>query len=167
MYYEIRSLYLVTCKYSWATFTLKYSNPEAIFTFLYLWILMLYALVSHMKLEKCCFPMTKEWLGWSMLIPYWKKTSMLVVCIAYSSPILFAWRLTPQDVARSWHKNSVEGILSKQPEGRIRILPSPYLCLPLMSIVKIARWVQIPDKICSYLYVIMKCLQLKFKRYLL
>ncbi|XP_062191768.1 probable E3 ubiquitin-protein ligase XBOS35 isoform X1 [Phragmites australis] len=47
--------------------------------------------------------------------------------------------LTPLMVARSWHKNSVEGILSKQPEGRVRILPSPYLCLPLMSIVKIAR----------------------------
>ena len=63
-----------------------------------------------------------------------------------SSPLLFAWRLTPRDVARSWHKNSVEGILSKQPEGRIRILPSPYLCLPLMSIVKIARWVQYQTK---------------------
>lgn len=47
--------------------------------------------------------------------------------------------LTPLMVARSWHKNNVEGILSKQPEGRIRILPSPYLSLPLMSIVKIVR----------------------------
>ncbi|KAL6638754.1 hypothetical protein ACP70R_023613 [Stipagrostis hirtigluma subsp. patula] len=47
--------------------------------------------------------------------------------------------LTPLMVARSWHKSSVEGILSKQPESRMRILPSPYLCLPLMSIVKIAR----------------------------
>ncbi|OEL17649.1 putative E3 ubiquitin-protein ligase XBOS35 [Dichanthelium oligosanthes] len=47
--------------------------------------------------------------------------------------------MTPRDVACSWHKSSVQGILSKQPEGRIRILPSPYLCLPLMSIVKIAR----------------------------
>lgn len=47
--------------------------------------------------------------------------------------------LTPLLVARSWHKTSIEGILSKQPENRMRILPSPYLCLPLMSIVKIAR----------------------------
>ncbi|KAL6842232.1 hypothetical protein ACP4OV_027880 [Aristida adscensionis] len=47
--------------------------------------------------------------------------------------------LTPLMVARSWHKSSVEGVLSKQPETRMRILPSPHLCLPLMSIVKIAR----------------------------
>ncbi|KAL6659147.1 hypothetical protein ACP70R_003187 [Stipagrostis hirtigluma subsp. patula] len=47
--------------------------------------------------------------------------------------------LTPLMVARSWHKSSVEGILSKPPESRMRILPSPYLCLPLMSILKIAR----------------------------
>ncbi|KAL5221066.1 hypothetical protein ABZP36_025779 [Zizania latifolia] len=47
--------------------------------------------------------------------------------------------LTPLMVARSWHKNSIEGILSKQPGPRIRILPSSYLSLPLMSIVKIAR----------------------------
>ncbi|KAM0847084.1 hypothetical protein ACQ4PT_055249 [Festuca glaucescens] len=47
--------------------------------------------------------------------------------------------LTPLMVARSWHKTSAEGILSKHPEGRVRILPSPYLSLPLMSIVKIAR----------------------------
>ncbi|CAD6247195.1 unnamed protein product [Miscanthus lutarioriparius] len=53
--------------------------------------------------------------------------------------VLFAAKLTPLLVARSWHKTSIEGILSKQPENRMRILPSPYLCLPLMSIVKIAR----------------------------
>lgn len=46
---------------------------------------------------------------------------------------------TPLMVARSWHKNWLEGILSKQPEGRTRVLPSPYLALPLMSIVRIAR----------------------------
>ncbi|KAF0900983.1 hypothetical protein E2562_037164 [Oryza meyeriana var. granulata] len=47
--------------------------------------------------------------------------------------------LTPLMVARSWHKNSVEGILTKWPEVPVRILPSSYLSLPLMSIVKIAR----------------------------
>ncbi|CAA6671038.1 unnamed protein product [Spirodela intermedia] len=47
--------------------------------------------------------------------------------------------LTPLMVARSWHRNWLESILSKQPEGRARILPSPYLSLPLMSVVKIAR----------------------------
>ncbi|KAG9456051.1 hypothetical protein H6P81_000559 [Aristolochia fimbriata] len=45
---------------------------------------------------------------------------------------------TPLMVARSWHRHWLEGILSKQPEAR-RVLPSPYLSLPLMSVVKIAR----------------------------
>jgi E3 ubiquitin-protein ligase XBAT32/33 len=47
--------------------------------------------------------------------------------------------LTPLMVARSWHKSSVEGILTKRSEVPVRILPSSYLSLPLMSIVKIAR----------------------------
>ncbi|KAL5973906.1 putative E3 ubiquitin-protein ligase xbos32 [Asimina triloba] len=42
-------------------------------------------------------------------------------------------------VARSWCRHGLEGILSKQPEGRPQLLPSPFLSLPLMSIVKIAR----------------------------
>ncbi|XP_008794404.2 probable E3 ubiquitin-protein ligase XBOS32 isoform X2 [Phoenix dactylifera] len=46
---------------------------------------------------------------------------------------------TPLMVARSWHRNWLEGILSKQVESQIHILPSPYLCLPLMSIMRIAR----------------------------
>ncbi|KAK3005580.1 hypothetical protein RJ639_017265 [Escallonia herrerae] len=46
---------------------------------------------------------------------------------------------TPLMVARSWHRESLEGILSTQPERRIPLLPSSYLCLPLMSIVQIAR----------------------------
>ncbi|XP_030523570.1 probable E3 ubiquitin-protein ligase XBOS32 isoform X2 [Rhodamnia argentea] len=46
---------------------------------------------------------------------------------------------TPLMVARSWHRNWLEEILSTQPEGRTRILPSPYISLPLMSIVSIAR----------------------------
>ncbi|AQK55919.1 probable E3 ubiquitin-protein ligase XBOS32 isoform X1 [Zea mays] len=46
---------------------------------------------------------------------------------------------TPLMVARSWQRNSVEEILSREPEGRIHTLPSPYLCLPLMSIMNIAR----------------------------
>jgi hypothetical protein len=49
-------------------------------------------------------------------------------------------RLTPLMVARSWHINGLDGILSKQPQTRIHVLPSPYLSLPLMSIVKIARY---------------------------
>lgn len=46
---------------------------------------------------------------------------------------------TPLMVARSWHRNWLEEILSTQPEGRSNISPLPYLSLPLMSIVKIAR----------------------------
>ncbi|XP_072962887.1 probable E3 ubiquitin-protein ligase XBOS35 isoform X1 [Typha angustifolia] len=46
---------------------------------------------------------------------------------------------TPLMVARSWHKYWLEGLLSKQPDGRMHVVPSPYLSLPLMSIVKIAR----------------------------
>ncbi|GAV71233.1 Ank_2 domain-containing protein [Cephalotus follicularis] len=48
-------------------------------------------------------------------------------------------RWTPLMVARSWHRNWLEEILSTQPECQSRIFPSPYLSLPLMSIVKIAR----------------------------
>ncbi|KAM0943365.1 putative transcription factor C2H2 family [Dioscorea sansibarensis] len=46
---------------------------------------------------------------------------------------------TPLMVARSWHRNWLEGILTRRPEGRLDTLPSPYLSIPLMSIVKIAR----------------------------
>ncbi|KAK1322727.1 putative E3 ubiquitin-protein ligase XBOS32 [Acorus calamus] len=46
---------------------------------------------------------------------------------------------TPLMVARSWHRNWLEGILSKRPEGRVQVLPSSYLSIPLMSIMKIAR----------------------------
>ncbi|WOL13495.1 putative E3 ubiquitin-protein ligase XBOS32 [Canna indica] len=46
---------------------------------------------------------------------------------------------TPLMVARSWHKNWLESILRKEPEGQIAVLPSKHLSLPLMSIVKIAR----------------------------
>ncbi|XP_068651694.1 probable E3 ubiquitin-protein ligase XBOS32 isoform X2 [Aristolochia californica] len=45
---------------------------------------------------------------------------------------------TPLMVARSWHRHWLEGILNKKPEAR-RVLPSSYLSLPLMSVVKIAR----------------------------
>lgn len=47
--------------------------------------------------------------------------------------------LTPLIVARSWNRECLETILSKPPEGRKQVLPSPYLALPLMSIAKIAR----------------------------
>lgn len=51
-------------------------------------------------------------------------------------------RWTPLMVARSWHRDGLEEILSTDQEGQSQILqslPSPYLSLPLMSIVKIAR----------------------------
>ncbi|KAL4320230.1 hypothetical protein GQ457_18G004520 [Hibiscus cannabinus] len=46
---------------------------------------------------------------------------------------------SPLMVARSWRKNWLEEILTNQPEGQSQALPSPFLSLPLMSIVKIAR----------------------------
>ncbi|XP_058113909.1 probable E3 ubiquitin-protein ligase XBOS32 isoform X2 [Magnolia sinica] len=47
---------------------------------------------------------------------------------------------TPSMVARSWHRNCLNRILNNNnPEGHLNILPSPYISLPLMSIVKIAR----------------------------
>ena len=42
-------------------------------------------------------------------------------------------------VARSWHRTWLEEILSIELGGQPQMLPSPYLSLPLMSIVKIAR----------------------------
>lgn len=50
-------------------------------------------------------------------------------------------------VARSWHRNGLDGILSKQPQTRMHVLPSPYLSLPLMSIVKIARYIYVSFQI--------------------
>lgn len=58
--------------------------------------------------------------------------------------LLFVQRWTALMVARSWHRDGLEEILSTDQEGQSQILqslPSPYLSLPLMSIVKIARWV--------------------------
>lgn len=52
---------------------------------------------------------------------------------------LHVLRWTPLMVARSWHRDGLEEILSARPERQPRPLPSPFLCLPLMSIVKIAR----------------------------
>ncbi|KAJ9162871.1 hypothetical protein P3X46_022613 [Hevea brasiliensis] len=46
---------------------------------------------------------------------------------------------TPLMVAHSWHRNELEEILSIQPEHQPQMSPSPYLSLPLGSIVKIAR----------------------------
>jgi hypothetical protein len=64
------------------------------------------------------------------------RGACITVLSTYS---LLLHRWTPLMVARSWQRNSIEEILSKEPEGRIRTLPSPYLCLPLMSIMNIAR----------------------------
>lgn len=43
-------------------------------------------------------------------------------------------------VARSWHRDWLEEILNKEPgAAATNLVPSPYLTLPLMSIVRIAR----------------------------
>uniref|UniRef100_M4DV71 RING-type E3 ubiquitin transferase n=1 Tax=Brassica campestris TaxID=3711 RepID=M4DV71_BRACM len=49
---------------------------------------------------------------------------------------------TPLMVARSWHRNCLEEVLNpttEQPLSQLPKVPSPFLCLPLMSIVKIAQ----------------------------
>uniref|UniRef100_A0A6N2N4B8 Uncharacterized protein n=1 Tax=Salix viminalis TaxID=40686 RepID=A0A6N2N4B8_SALVM len=50
---------------------------------------------------------------------------------------------TPLMVARSWHRNELEVILTTQQENQSQICSSPYLSIPFMSIVKIARmWME-------------------------
>ncbi|KAJ4833133.1 putative E3 ubiquitin-protein ligase xbos32 [Turnera subulata] len=46
---------------------------------------------------------------------------------------------TPLMVARSWHRNELEEILDAEPQSQSQLNPSPYLSLPLKSIVNIAR----------------------------
>lgn len=56
---------------------------------------------------------------------------------------VFRFRWTPLMVARSWHRNWLEEILNpttEQPQSHPSNVPSPFLCLPLMSIVKIAQY---------------------------
>ncbi|XLU34137.1 hypothetical protein S245_070203, partial [Arachis hypogaea] len=45
---------------------------------------------------------------------------------------------TPLMVVRSWNRNWLEDILKEPPSENLEVLPSLYLSLPLMSIVKIA-----------------------------
>ncbi|KAJ6698709.1 E3 UBIQUITIN-PROTEIN LIGASE XBOS32 ISOFORM X1-RELATED [Salix purpurea] len=52
---------------------------------------------------------------------------------------LYFKRWTPLMVARSWHRNEPEAILITQQENQSQIYSSPYLSIPFMSIVKIAR----------------------------
>ncbi|CAJ2649670.1 E3 ubiquitin-protein ligase XBAT32 [Trifolium pratense] len=46
---------------------------------------------------------------------------------------------TPLMVARSWHRSWLEDTLKSPPAENLQVLPSPYLSLPIMSIMKIAR----------------------------
>ncbi|KAI7739616.1 hypothetical protein M8C21_008667 [Ambrosia artemisiifolia] len=46
---------------------------------------------------------------------------------------------SPLEVARLWHREWLEEVLSAHQQDRIITLPSPYLSLPFMSVVKIAR----------------------------
>ncbi|KAG8372470.1 hypothetical protein BUALT_Bualt12G0069500 [Buddleja alternifolia] len=46
---------------------------------------------------------------------------------------------TPLMVARSWHRDWLEEVLSQRPVDQPRLSPSPFLCLPLRSLVDIAR----------------------------
>ena len=53
------------------------------------------------------------------------------------------WRWTPLKVALSWNRNWLEDILTAPAENQLQVLPSSYISLPLMSIVKIARYVDL------------------------
>lgn len=157
-------LYLITCEILHCYFTVHiclffvlsslfsplpyvvYSNPEACcWNFVLIQTLNVLALTYTMH-QTCnfCFPIKEGHLLGE------KDFHVTYFNLPNTFTMLLLERLTPLLVARSWHKTSVEGILSKQPENQMRILPSPYLCLPLMSIIKIARWVQIPAEICRY-----------------
>lgn len=46
---------------------------------------------------------------------------------------------TPLMVARSWNRDWLVDILTELPRQQLRLGPTPYLCLPLMSIINIAR----------------------------
>ncbi|KAI3768274.1 hypothetical protein L2E82_18820 [Cichorium intybus] len=46
---------------------------------------------------------------------------------------------TPLAVAQSWHRDWLQEVLTEQSQDHEPIPPSPYLCIPLMSVVKIAR----------------------------
>ncbi|XP_076910751.1 E3 ubiquitin-protein ligase XBAT32-like [Bidens hawaiensis] len=58
---------------------------------------------------------------------------------------------TPLAVARYWNRDWLEEVLVEQPQGE-ETTSSPYLCLPLMSVVRIARecgWSDDSLSICS------------------
>ncbi|KAL8461290.1 hypothetical protein ACS0TY_032675 [Phlomoides rotata] len=66
-------------------------------------------------------------------------------------------------VARSWHRDWLEDILSLDSADIRSLSPSPYLCLPLMSIVNIARecgW-RSDDSACTCLDPCVVCLERK------
>ncbi|KAK9078864.1 hypothetical protein SSX86_002922 [Deinandra increscens subsp. villosa] len=58
---------------------------------------------------------------------------------------------TPLAVARSWNRDWLEEVLIAQPRGE-ELTSSPYLCLPLMSVIRIARecgWMDDSLSICA------------------
>ncbi|XP_022134832.1 E3 ubiquitin-protein ligase XBAT32 [Momordica charantia] len=67
------------------------------------------------------------------------KCCQLLIARGASLTIENANGWTPLMVAHSWHKSWLEDILSSEPVGQPKLILSPYLSLPLMSIVQIAR----------------------------
>ncbi|XP_051142471.1 E3 ubiquitin-protein ligase XBAT32 [Andrographis paniculata] len=63
----------------------------------------------------------------------------LLIAIGASLTAENAKGWTPLMVARSWHRDWLEDILTEQRRRQLRVGPTPYLCLPLMSIINIAR----------------------------
>lgn len=61
-------------------------------------------------------------------------------------------------VAHSWHRNWLEEILTGPREERLRTVPSPYISLPLMSIIKIARWAPFSPFLLKQFYALLSLL---------
>lgn len=82
----------------------------------------------------------KDSLIYSLLLELFLLFSLHGLRIILLTPVLVSGqRWSPLMVARSWHRTCLEEILSTELGGQPQMLPSPYLSLPLMSIVKIAR----------------------------
>lgn len=106
----------------------------------YIWHLF----ISQLLIEKgaCLAAMNSNGLDiLSNLFVYKAQSNSLVVYNAVSLFVL-VFRWTPLMVARSWHRNWLEEVLNtatEQPQSHPPKVHSPFLCLPLMSIVKIAQ----------------------------
>ena len=57
------------------------------------------------------------------------------------TPMIFVLKMDPLDGCSLWHREWLADILKTPPADPLQVLPSPYISLPLMNIVRIARYV--------------------------